>query len=70
VVSVERSGTALEVSVVDDGLGVDRVVEGGGLRGMRERAAALGGRVEAGPVSGGGFRVVVQFPLDNKRATT
>ena len=70
VVSVERSGSALEVSVVDDGLGTGQVVEGGGLRGMRERAAALGGQVEAGPVSGGGFRVAVRFPLGNKRAAT
>jgi signal transduction histidine kinase len=65
-VEVARSPARLEVSVVDDGLGVESVVEGGGLRGMRERAAALGGSVEAGPVDGGGFRVAVQFPLDKK----
>ena len=65
-VAVVRSASTLEVSVVDDGLGTDQVVEGGGLRGMRERAAALGGQVEAGPVDGGGFRVAVRFPLDNR----
>jgi signal transduction histidine kinase len=65
-VSIVRSPSSLEVSVVDDGLGADQVVEGGGLRGMRERAAALGGQVDAGPVEGGGFRVAVRFPLDNK----
>jgi signal transduction histidine kinase len=70
VVSVERSASTLEVSVEDDGLGADDVVEGGGLRGMRERATALGGQVEAGPVGGGGFRVAVRFPLDNKRASS
>lgn len=70
VVCVERSSSILEVSVVDDGLGTDEVVEGGGLRGMRERAAALGGQVEAGPVSGSGFRVAVRFPLDNKRTSS
>jgi signal transduction histidine kinase len=37
---------------------------GTGLIGMRERAGALGGRLEAGPRPGGGFRVRARFPLD------
>ena len=38
------------------------VVEGNGIRGMRERAAALGGevRLERSPL--GGLRVVATFP--------
>ncbi len=35
---------------------------GNGLAGMRERAEALGGRFEAGPRSGGGFRVRARLP--------
>jgi signal transduction histidine kinase len=35
---------------------------GNGLPGMRERAEALGGRFEAGPRSGGGFRVRARLP--------
>jgi signal transduction histidine kinase len=55
---------ALEVSVEDDGSGAaaagDR--EGHGLRGMRERAAMLGGALSAGPLNGSGYRVSAILP--------
>jgi signal transduction histidine kinase len=35
---------------------------GHGLQGMRERAAAAGGTLEAGPIASGGFRVAAWFP--------
>jgi signal transduction histidine kinase len=35
---------------------------GHGIRGMRERAAAAGGTIEAGPMQPGGFRVAAWFP--------
>ncbi len=35
-----------------------------GLLGMRERAVALGGDLEAGPLAAGGFRVRARLPLD------
>jgi signal transduction histidine kinase len=34
-----------------------------GIVGMRERAAAFGGTLEAGPLPGGGFRVRVFLPV-------
>ncbi|HSK96452.1 MAG TPA: sensor histidine kinase [Euzebyales bacterium] len=37
---------------------------GDGIRGMRERAEALGGELAAGPRPDGGFRVRAQLPLD------
>jgi signal transduction histidine kinase len=58
----------LTVQVDDDGRGAEgrRPLGGGnGLLGMQERVAALGGRLEAGPRSGGGFRVVATIPLDH-----
>ena len=36
---------------------------GKGITGMRERAVALGGELDAGPGSAGGFRVVARLPL-------
>jgi signal transduction histidine kinase len=35
---------------------------GQGILGMRERARALGGSLEAGPRPGGGFRVQASLP--------
>ncbi|MFD9792869.1 sensor histidine kinase [Streptomyces sp. NPDC059070] len=56
---------ALELRVDDDGPAAPREAGGGGngLIGMRERAAALGGTIEAGPRPDGGFRVVARLPL-------
>lgn len=43
---------------------------GQGILGMRERATALGGVVEAGPRPDGGFRVFARLPLDGRPLTT
>jgi signal transduction histidine kinase len=48
-----------------DGIGL-----GQGILGMKERATALGGVVEAGPRPGGGFRVFARLPLDSSPLTT
>lgn len=64
-VRVARDDEAVEVEVLDDGAGPpaqDGNGDGSGLAGMRERASALGGRVEAGARPGGGFRVWASLP--------
>jgi len=55
----------LRIEVVDDGRGAAGAAAGGGhgIAGMRERALAAGGRLEAGPLDGGGFRVAGRLPL-------
>ncbi|HEX5467013.1 MAG TPA: histidine kinase [Candidatus Limnocylindrales bacterium] len=50
---------------VDAGSGA---VSGSGLRGLAERLAAVGGRLEAGVRPDGGYRLVVRVPLPNEAA--
>jgi signal transduction histidine kinase len=56
----------LSVQVDDDGNGTVTPAgtkgPGLGLAGMRERVAALGGRLQAGPQDDGGFRVRAELP--------
>lgn len=58
----------LRLLIDDDGpaTGVDAGGSGNGLAGMRERAAALGGTIEAGPRDDGGFRVLAVLPWKAK----
>jgi signal transduction histidine kinase len=57
----------LDLEIVDDGTGVDEPPrEGGGLQGMRERAAALAGAFSAGRRPEGGFRVWASLPLGGR----
>lgn len=60
-VSVRRTARQLRVEVSDDGVGVQGP-PGRGLRGMRERVAAVGGTLEAGP-SSEGWQVRAMMPL-------
>jgi signal transduction histidine kinase len=58
--------SAVELDVVDTGKqGPPRLAgDGRGLRGMRERAAAYGGRLDAGPGPDGGWRVSLRLRPD------
>ena len=54
----------IEIDVADDGQGMHHGAGAGmGLVGMRERAAVLGGTVETGNRTAGGFRVCARLPL-------
>jgi two-component system sensor histidine kinase DesK len=60
-VRVQVSRTTVEV--VDDGSGgAAGAVGGHGLEGLRERLVEAGGRLEAGPLDSGGFRLFAEVP--------
>jgi signal transduction histidine kinase len=59
-------GTSIDVR--DNGQGATALAgTGHGIIGMRERALLLGGRLEAGPRPGGGFRVTALLPVREER---
>lgn len=63
-VVVRADGDAVSIVVADDGTGPGG--DGGagaGVRGMRERATALGGTLDAGPDPEGGWHVKAWLPL-------
>jgi signal transduction histidine kinase len=65
-VSLRQDGGYLCVDVVNDGGTVPAAFSdgtGAGLAGMRERAAVLGGTLDAGPRPGGGFAVRARLPV-------
>jgi two-component system, NarL family, sensor histidine kinase UhpB len=53
-VSLTADGGGLVLHVADDGSGFEPPPRGGGIRGMRERALAIGGRLTVGTENGGG----------------
>jgi signal transduction histidine kinase len=62
VVRLGYGADALSVQVDDDGRGGD-APPGTGIRGMTERARALGGELTAAPREGGGYRVRARLPV-------
>jgi signal transduction histidine kinase len=58
-VRLRYQADGVDVDVVDDGqaTGWEPATAGQGIVGMRERAAAYGGVIDAGPDDGGGWRV-------------
>jgi signal transduction histidine kinase len=65
LVSLRFDADEIEVDVTDDGFSnvpVTPVGTGNGLLGLRERAALYGGRVEAGPLEGSGWRTRMTLP--------
>jgi len=68
-VSVRRQGESVVIEVTDDGDDGSAVIvpgTGNGVRGMQERASAIGGELVAGPRDGGGWRVRATLPTGRR----
>lgn len=66
VIRLAVEGPDLVLTVDDDGAGfAPGVPSGGGMRGMRERALLVGGRLEINTVPGAGTRVTLTLPLES-----
>ncbi len=64
-VTLRYEPDGLTVEVTDDGMAASSGEPAGhGLAGMRERIEMYGGTVQAGPLPGGGFRVLAKLPCD------
>jgi two-component system sensor histidine kinase DesK len=63
-IDIRRTDGRAVVEVRDDGVGTDSsATDGNGLRGLAERLSVAGGRVDAAPRAGGGFRLTVTVPI-------
>ena len=71
LVHVSYEPTQLRLEILDDGPATAADATDGsgrGLVGMEQRAALVGGRLEAGPRLGGGYAVRAWLPLEPERA--
>jgi two-component system sensor histidine kinase DesK len=68
-IRTSRDGDEARIEVVDDGrplkdLSIGSDAGGTGLRGLTERLERAGGRLDAGPRAGGGYRLQASVPID------
>ncbi len=66
--SLGEEGGVLRLVVGDDGTGLPAAADGSGLRGLRDRVEALGGRLHVDSRPGGGTSVAVELPARRRGA--
>lgn len=72
LITIEQHAETLTLSVRDDGAtspSARHDGQGNGVRGMRERALQVGGTLQAGPASEGGWQVQARLPIDPAAVT-
>ena len=68
-VDIGYGAAEITIDVIDNGPPVppsEPHSPGHGLRGMQERVASMGGRLETGPLDGGGFQVRASLPIEQE----
>lgn len=65
-VELRYADATLRLRIRDNGPGPGPADGGHGLVGMRERAAAVGGRLHSGPAAGGGFLLEATLPAQTR----
>jgi signal transduction histidine kinase len=63
--AISRDQTGIAIRARDDGRGADQYDVGNGLRGMRERLAEFGGKLQIETARGKGFSIDLWLPLEN-----
>jgi signal transduction histidine kinase len=63
-VDIGRSDGTVHLAVSDDGVGGASATAGGGLAGLTDRVAALGGRLQLDSPAGAGTRLRVELPCE------
>lgn len=58
----------IRVYIIDNGTGCNKITEGHGLKGMREKVNAAGGSIEFSSLAGNGFSVKVLIPVEGDKA--
>jgi signal transduction histidine kinase len=61
-ISLRRTGDCVMLQVADDGAGGAVMSPGGGLQGLADRVAAIGGRFAVSSPAGGGTRIEAELP--------
>jgi signal transduction histidine kinase len=62
-----QGGAAIRLTVLDNGAGTV-AADGNGIRGMRERASAVGGELSAGPrPDGSGWQIAARLPTGGRK---
>src|SRR4029077_4005395 len=61
--AIRVQDTFVELSASDDGAGAERLGNGQGLQGMRQRLEEMGGTLDLETSPGRGFRLHASFPV-------
>lgn len=58
------SNKSIGIYIIDNGVGCDKITEGYGLNGMREKIKAIGGNIEFSSLINNGFSVRAFIPVE------